>query len=437
LYAVLLAVAFAATALIVRQTATAAAERDLRQTLQLEVDAITHELDAEGLEAAAAAIAARAERPGAPEYWLTDPSGRTLIGDVPALEGPNGWHTETLSAHPAPSGSETDETLLVLTKSFPDGVRLSVGEDLAESRRTISQTILILTEVGTLSVVAVLLAGYLVTRNSLQRLDDITHTLDAVGEGRLDERVPVREQFLLADLDRIATGINRMLDRNQALVDGLRRVSRDIAHDLRTPLSHLQQRLEQAREAPAAEKDREIGAAEEKAQQIVGTFNAILRLAEIEAGSAKARFATVDLAEIAETIADAYRPDVEDTGGSLRSAVEGPALVRGDSELLMQAAANLVENAFRHSPPGTEITISTTAARVPTLAVTDTGPGVPDDALDAVTTPFYRLDASRSTAGAGLGLSITRAIAELHGAQLDLENLSPGFRAAIRFTKPS
>lgn len=432
LYALLLAGAFAATALIVWRSATAAAEQDLRQTIQLEVDAIAHELDSEGMDAAIAAIAARSERPGAPEYWLADGAGRTLIGDVPALEGPNGWRTVALGPH----GTDPDgDALLVLTRSFPDGVRLSVGEGLEQSRRTINQTILILSEVGAISVLAVLLVGFLVTRNSLKRLDDITRTLDAVGSGRLAERVPVRKQFFLTDQARIATGINRMLDRNQSLVDGLRRVTRDIAHDLRTPLSHLQQRLEQARAAAPADKDREIAAAEEKAQQIVGTFNAILRLAEIEAGSARTRFATIDLAEIAETIADAYRPDVEHAGGSLLRTIKGHALVRGDPELLMQAVANLVENAIRHTPGGPEICISTSADPMPTIAVADDGPGIPDDMLKVVTRPFYRLDASRSMTGAGLGLSITRAIAEVHDARLELTNLSPGLKAAMTFPR--
>ena len=433
-YAALLTIAFAATAVIVWFSATASAENALRQKIKLEADALAHELDAEGADAVKAAIAARMERPGAPEYWLTNASGQRLIGDAPAMEGPNGWRMVSLSHADDIDSAEGAEEIMVLTRSFPNGMRLSVGEDLAEGRKIIGMTISILAQVGAASVVVVLLIGFLVTRNSLRRLDDISLALESVGAGNLNVRAPVRREFFLSDLESVSKGINRMLDRNESLVSGLRRVTRDVAHDLRTPLSHLRQRMEQAREADGPTKKNEaIAAAEDKAGQIINTFDAILRLSEIEAGSAKARFKAVDLSDIAETLADAYGPDAEQSGMTIRVEALQPVLVEGDRELLMQAVANLLENALKHSAPGTSVCLSATLTPRPSISVMDTGKGIPTDEIQAVVEPFYRRDQSRTTAGAGLGLSIVKAIADLHGADLRLETLREGFCATVSF----
>ncbi len=430
LYAALLAAAFAATAAIVWRNATRAAEADLRRKITLEVDAICQELKAEGLDGVVGAIAARMERPGAPDYWLSDAKGARLIGGIPALEGPNGWRTIVLQGEDGPEG------LLVLTRSFPSGERLSVGEDLEGPKRTINQTMAILAEVGAFSVMLVLFAGYLLTRQSLRRLSDMTDAFLKIGGGDLAARIPIRADIFSTDLDRIGADINRMLDSNEQLVDGLRRVSRDVAHDLRTPLSHLRQALESARAAAGDAKDREIETAQDKADSILTTFDAILRLSEIEAGAAKARFAMVDLAEVAETIADAYRPDIEQAGRLLRLEIEGTARVNGDRDLLLQAIANLIENGVRHSLAGAAITIAVGTAPS-SIAVMDEGGGVAADMLEEIKKPFVRLDASRSSKGSGLGLSIANAIARLHDAALDLENLDGGFRARLRFGEPT
>lgn len=431
-YAALLTLAFAATALVVRFSATAAAESALRQKIELEADALAHELDVEGVDAVKAAIAARVERPGAPEYWLADASGRRLIGDAPALEGPNGWRTVDRQGAELDDGAEGAEELIVLTRSLPNGMRLSVGEDLAEGRRLIGMTMSILAQAGAASVALALLAGVLATRRSLRRLDDITLALEQVGAGRLDARVPSQKQFFLSDLERVSEGINQMFDRNETLVGGLRRVTRDVAHDLRTPLAQLRQRLEQARESQGPGKDQAIASAEEKAAQIVRTFDAILRLAEIEAGSAITRFKPVDLKEIAETIGDAYRPDAELSGRTIAVDAAGPVLVDGDRELLTQAVANLVENALKHTPTGAAVTLCVEPSPAASISVADTGGGIPAEELDAVLEPYYRRDQSRTTSGAGLGLAIVKAVADLHDADLRLETFDGGFRATIR-----
>lgn len=432
LYSGLLAIAFALTAVMVRRIAFDAAESDLRQMIELEISSIAHELDAEGLDAAIGAIAARAERPGAPKYWLTDTNGARLIGDVPDMEGPNGWREVAMATdHPY---AEDRNKLLVLTHSFPSGVRLSVGEDVGSRRRAIDDTLTILLQIGAASVVAAMLLGYFLTRASLKRLRIMTETLERVGAGDLAARTPAASGFFASDAERVAAGVNRMLDRNQALVEGLRRVTRDIAHDLRTPLFHLRQRLDCARVAKGDAKDREIDAADDKATDIVRTFDAILRLAEIEAGMAKSRFGSVDLSGLIETLADAYGPDIEKQGGALRIEMAGTPYIRGDRELLMQGLANLIENTARYAGAAPKVLLKVEACPVLAVRVIDNGAGVPEPMLAEIAEPFARVDASRSREGCGLGLSIAKAIAELHDATLELKNIEGGFSASIIFS---
>lgn len=425
----MLIAAFALTGLVVWRSATAAVDRDIRRTVKLEVEAISHELDAEGLDAAVAAVAARADRPGAPEYWFTDSQGRRLAGDLSQMEGPNGWRRFSLRSEDG--AGMTD--MIVLTKSFPSGVRLSVGGDLSAGRLVVNKTLISLAEVGALAAALIVILGAIVTRMTLRRIDDLASVFRRVGAGEIGARSPTRTSFLAEDLDRISDGVNAMLDRNQELVDGLRRVSRDIAHDLRTPLSHLRQRLQRARAATADGKDAEIDAADDKVAEIIKTFDAILRLAEIEAGAVRARFSQIDLAEIAETAVDAYRPDIEASGRSIAFKAPAPAILSGDRDLVFQAIANLIENAMRHTPPRTAIEVGAVAGDRPSIFVKDNGGGIPIGRIDEAIKPFARLDPSRQATGTGLGLSIAAAIAALHGGALRLDDAKPGLNASIDF----
>lgn len=433
LYALLLACAFAATALVARKSAISGAERNLQQRIELEVASLSHEFDVEGPGAVRAAIASRAERPGALEYWLTDSEGRRTIGDIPALAGADGWQRIELSRESDKAGSEGREDLLVFGKAFADGGHLSVGGDLREGREIVNRTISILARIGLISVTLVLLAGYMLTRNSLRRISDILAALAEASAGNLSARVPERRQFFLTDLEQVSRGINIGLERNENLVDGLRRVTRDIAHDLRTPLFHLSQRLEQALKVNGSAKDREIASASEKMAQIISTFNALLRLAEIESGAARTRFGRVDLSDIAETIADAFGPDAELTGHEIKTDIAPGVTTVGDRDLLTQALANLVGNALKYSPAGQPVIVFVSESDGVKFGVKDFGAGIPEDLDRAVLQPFFRLDESRSTPGAGLGLSIVKAIADQHEAELIFERQQTAFVASVRF----
>ena len=435
LYAGLIVAAFLAAGVITWIAARDTAESELRQDIELEVNAIETELETEGLEAAIAAIRARAEHPGAFEYWLADSRDERLLGDYPDMHGPEGWRH--IVVRQDARGAERREEMLILTERLPGGILLSVGDDLGRARAVQNSLLQTLGWIGAGAVLVSLVVGVRVTRRVLSRMEVLDATLARVATGDIRARFPLREDSH-SDLERIGAAVNSMLDRIERLVADIRRVSRDIAHDLRTPITHLQQRLEMARTARThAERAEAIDAAQTKVAELLRIFDALLRLSEIEAGAGRDRIKPIDLAAIAERVADAYRPDVEESGHRLSLAVAGPTSVAGDPDLLAQAIANLIENAMRHTPEGAQVSIRVDGDDAEVrLAVTDNGPGVPVEERLHVLQPFVRLDASRTTPGSGLGLSLVAAIARFHGAQLTLGDAAPGLTVTLSFARP-
>lgn len=424
-------ISFLATALLVEVGSERTAETQARERIELEVFALEQELTTESLEAMAAAIQARASRAGALEYWLLAPDGQHLAGSLALMQGPVGWREVEVEEE----DRLEDSDLLVLTKVLPGGAQLSVGEDLTGALAAQKATLSTLMRVGAIAAILALLAGLFATYRTFLRVRSIAHTLQRASEGDLSVRAPVTTSWSASDLDDIADGLNQMLTRTQELVSGLKRVTRDIAHDLRTPLGHLRQRLERiALSEREEERNEAIHLAEAKVDQILASFDAILRLSEIESGSLRERFTTVRLDELCDALVDAYRPDVEISGRTLK-LIATHAEAYGDAGLLGQAIANLIENAMRHTPPGTVITVSCRRdeAGASSLAVTDNGPGIPGAQHAAMLEPFARLDPSRAGTGTGLGLSIVAATAKLHGAQLVLSDAQPGLTVRLTF----
>ncbi len=270
----------------------------------------------------------------------------------------------------------------------------------------------------------------------LYRVDAISRTAEAIIDGDLTQRVPLRGTG--DDLDRLAETLNRMLDRMDRLLESVRQASNNIAHDLRTPLTRLGQRLEEARTQvrSADGQQRALDAAKAEVDALLGTFAALLRIAEVEAGAQRAAFRRVDLSAVVATVAEAFAPSAEEAGYTLVAEVAPGIAVHGDRELLTQALVNLVENALRHTPPGTQVRLLLRAqAGRAVMAVEDNGPGIPEAERDQVLRRFYRLDHSRSTPGSGLGLSLVAAVAELHGAELRLEDAKPGLRVVINLSR--
>ncbi len=376
-----------------------------------------------------------ASGPRTPHYYLLlDAQGQKLAGNLPAFAPKVGLFERPFPADQTPGG-EGDHRLLAFGKRLPGGAALVVGDDL---HRIIELKEAIVQAFGWAfgaTVVLGALGGVLMSLGFLRRVDAMNRTTRAIIDGNLSDRVPTRGTG--DELDSLAVNVNRMLDSVQALMESLRQVSSDIAHDLRTPLTRLRQRLEtiQGHTRSAEEYRAAIDEAIVDTNSILGTFAALLRIAQIEAGTRRAAFSAVELSELFESIAEAYAPVAEDSGRALDAAVEPGLEIRGDRELLTQMLANLVENAIRHTPEGTRIEIG--LRREPggvVGVVADSGLGIPPEAREKVFQRFYRLDASRSTAGSGLGLSLVAAVADIHGIAITLSDNEPGLKVTLAFS---
>lgn len=314
----------------------------------------------------------------------------------------------------------------VLRSTDVAGGRLTVGQDAGafEELREIFARVLVFAMLPTALVV--LAGGVLIAQRSASRLTSIEETLARLTAGELSARLPVLPGPP-DDLTRVGAGIDRLAAAQEASVAALRQVSADIAHDLRTPIQRLAVLLDRGQaEAPQVKVLERAGA---EIAGIVATFEALLRIAQIEGGSPRARFTPVALGPLAAMMVELYEPAAEESGHALTLALRAPATIRGDRTLLGQALANLLENALRHSPPG-PVALTVEGA---TLTVADCGPGIPENERQAVLRRLYRLDRSRSTPGSGLGLSLVEAIVKLHGGTMELSDNTPGLRATVRF----
>ena len=276
-------------------------------------------------------------------------------------------------------------------------------------------------------------AGVWVGRLTEQRIEAISTTMEEVAEGKLAARIPIDETSN-DDLDRVSTSINNTLEKLENLMESQVQISNDIAHDLRTPLQRLRQRLEKMANQQAVDTNEAVIALAQT-EDIINTFNALLRIAQIEAGDRRERFRRTDLRDLVINVYDAFEPTAEDAGQQLRLKIsDQPLYVLGDSDLLMQLISNLVENALRHTPEGTIISMEASFSNgAPLLCIADTGPGIAREDREKVFRRFYRGEKSRTSGGNGLGLSLCEAIAELHYAELMVSDNQPGVRILVDF----
>ncbi|UVK43017.1 HAMP domain-containing histidine kinase [Mesorhizobium sp. AR07] len=287
-------------------------------------------------------------------------------------------------------------------------------------------------------IVAVLAVagGALVAARIQRRLDAIASTMHKISQGRLDARIPLIGNQ--DDVDAVSSQVNAALDRIVALMEGLRQVGYDIAHDLRTPLNRLRIALDSAvqkADAPAIVADLEEATAE--LERTTQTFDALLRIAQIEAGARRARFQSLDLGEVIGSVHEIYEEVAIDHGKTISTKVDPVPTLQGDRELLVQLFANLVENALRHTPSGVDILIgcSKIGSQIQ-VSVADNGPGIPAQERGKVFQRLYRMDKSRTSPGNGLGLSMVKAIADLHGASVTLGDAGPGLIVTVTFQSP-
>jgi signal transduction histidine kinase len=284
------------------------------------------------------------------------------------------------------------------------------------------------------SLVLALAGGLIMSGRLLRRVQSISETGLKIVAGDLSQRLLVSNRG--DEFDNLSVSVNAMLDRIQSLLLDLRQVTNDIAHDMRTPLSHLRQALERGQQL--VEDPRATRAVLTKSiseiDTILGIFAALLRIAQMEAGSGLARAQAVDVSALMGRAAELYQWTAEEKQQRLVLQLEPEVLARGDGELLMQLFVNLIENAIVHCPPGATITLTSRGGRSAAQAiVADDGPGIAPDLREKVLQRFFRLESSRSTPGSGLGLSLAAAIVKLHEAQLELSDAAPGLRVAVQF----
>jgi signal transduction histidine kinase len=361
-------------------------------------------------------------------YLLEDREGHKLAGNLPPQPVWPGTRKFTVPLDGAMRAVRAHGYRLA------NGDFLLIGQDpqsLRQMKRLIARAF------GVNVVVTLLLAvlgGVIISNRALSRVDAVSRTTQAIVAGDLSRRVPSRGTD--DEFDRLAGSVNAMLDRIEDLMRSMRQVSNDIAHDLRTPLTRLRQRLERARErASSLEELREIVEGTiGQVDSILETFGALLRIAQIEAGARASAVEMIDVSGLLQSVVDDFSPAAEDRDQRITASVAPRLQVSGDRELLIQMVANLLDNAIRHSPAGAEISVGAHAAENGVeITVADTGPGVPLSERENVLRPFYRLESSRTTPGNGLGLNLVAAIAKQHHAHLSLSDNDPGLRVAVNF----
>jgi signal transduction histidine kinase len=307
------------------------------------------------------------------------------------------------------------------------GTYVFVGRDTASIAATRARILKAFAWIEGAAILFAGMGGVFFSLQFMRRIDAIARTCQSIISGKFNDRIALRGSG--DELDRLAAAINNMLDRISTLLDNLRQVSSDVAHDLRTPLTHLRNRLEEAGGKAVTTDDYAelVAHAIEDTDHLLVIFAALLRISQIESGSRLAAFAALSLSELLERVYEMYRPVAEDAHQMLLHEIQKGVQIRGDGELLTQMFSNLIENAIRHAPPGTRILLRLTASGgTVTAAVEDNGPGIPAAERDKVFRRFYRLTGSRTTPGNGLGLALVAAIANLHAAKIELADNRPG-----------
>jgi signal transduction histidine kinase len=409
-------------------------EEQLRSAIDAELASLVHETDVARIEELADTIA---RRTGSSEhrssfYLLQDPAGRKIAGNLPAMPAVGGWRELPIPAELG--GEDASDILLAQAQPLPNGSFLLVGREMDQFSDFQE---LILQAAGWSLAAAfafALVGGLAISASLLRRVETIADAGREIIGGNLSRRIPVRGTD--DEFDRLSGTLNEMLDRIQMLMEGLRQVSNDIAHDLRTPLTRLRQQLERARTNATTVADYQVvvDKATAETDEILDTFGALLRIAQIESGMRRTAFAAVDLSDVVRRLVETYAAVAEDHRHPLASRIADGVLVSGDRQLLTQMIANVVENAIRHTPDGTRIDVELAAAPGgPACVVRDDGPGIPEPEREKVFRRFYRLDSSRATPGSGLGLSLVAAVAELHRIVVETSDGRPGLQVTLRF----
>ena len=435
--ALLVSLTILATLAVVYLQTVGVMQQRMARAVALDMQRLTQRFDQGGVTALAAAIESGRARGLAGEdelHLLLDAEGRRLAGNIEPFAAELPRRDATLQRPVLLRGRSVAAYLQL--RRLADGSVLVVGRDMRDQQAV--ESLVMQSSLAAMLVSAFLLiGGIFIFRQRLERaVSGIRQTAERIGAGQLQARVAVDDEpdeFALLSQD-----INRMLDRMQSLMDGVRHVSDTIAHNLRTPLTRVLLRLQRHASQPSDDATLRAVLQDSAAdlQELAATFEKLLRIAEAEAGTRRMPFETVDLQTIARDVCELYQPLAEDAGQTLVHEDGLPALVQGDASLLASAVANLVDNALKHGGAATRVTLRVRhqGGRLG-LIVQDDGPGVPQHELTRLGLRFHRLNAE--VPGQGLGLASVRAIAALHGGALRLEDGAPGLRAILELPQPA
>jgi signal transduction histidine kinase len=412
------------------------------EAVDAEISGLVDLFNAGGIRRLTLVVEARSRRPGSSLYLVTTPGSDGLAGNVGSLPtgalDRQGW-AETVYRRIEEGENSDLHRALARVYHLPGGFKILVGRDL-EERDRLFQVVL---DAGKWSAAVViilgLVGGFFVARRVLHRVDAMTETTRTIMGGNLSGRLPVAGSG--DEIDRLALNLNEMLARIEALMRGLKEVSDNIAHDLKTPLTRLRNRAEEALRTSRSEQDYRaaLEATIEESDSLIKTFNALLMIARAESGQARDNMVDFDAAEAAHDVGELYEPLAEEQGLSLEVDAPGAVLLHGNRELISQALANLIDNAIKYAGPSAKATGVPSAVTVRArtegdrvlLSVGDRGPGIPEGERGRAVERFVRLEKSRTIPGSGLGLSLASAVAHLHGGELRLEDHAPGLCAVM------
>jgi signal transduction histidine kinase len=412
-------------------------EQQLKSSIDIEANRLKSEYDSGGISELKDEIGELDIGKGSHtffEYGVIDRNGALIAGSFSQFQPVMGWQTiERLVASDAP-GTKTKIPLYIKVMALTNDIWLGVGHSggaIHNAGAAIIQAFLW----GVILVIFLgAIGGLYLSRAFLRKIERITISSQTIIAGDLKHRLPVSKNR--DELDKLALVLNLMLDKIVALMENIQQVSNDIAHDLRTPISHLKIRLEDAlnRNLSVNQYQERITFAIEEVDSILATFSAMLRISQIESGSRRSGFNSVDLSQILTTVTDALHPVAEEEGKTIHAEFGQNVILNGDKELLTQLAFNVLENAIQHTPQNTQIHVSLRKSGNQTaLIVADNGSGIAEKDREKVFRRFHRLEQSRTTPGNGLGLSIVSAIVELHGGTITLADNYPGLKVIISF----
>ncbi len=405
---------------------------DFDERIAEESDALKSAFADGGRDRLAEIIDARGSSGAGFAYGLVGPDGRLVAGDLrlPRSGAVNGW-IEAQEADGEEPPESRPEVVRSLITPLADGSSLLVGDELRRSDTILTGVLTAFAWAVAATLGLGTLGGLWLSAQFLGRIDSMRRTARRLMDGDWSRRIPLSRTD--DDLTALARTFNRLFDRIEKLLQANKQVSADIAHDLRKPLAGVLRRLEAARDDPSSGVARaSIDAAIGDVEGVLETFNALLRIGQIEAGARRAAFRPLDLAELAREVAETFAPAAEDENKTLVQRLDSPLPISGDKELLVQMIANLIDNALRHTPPGVRIEVRGERIRAGiALSVSDNGPGVAAGEMTAIFQRFHRAGDPERAPGNGLGLALVAAIAELHGLNCRASDNHPGLRVTV------